>query len=64
MDLKYPLLLPASTLNEESMFVAFAHQHPPLDHCRELKFGVSRRSSRSCRHKKGTISTCDRVSHL
>ena len=61
---KHPLLLPKSTSNEENMSAAFAPWHLPLDRRRESRSGVSRRSSRSCRHKKGVISTCSRVNNL
>ena len=54
---------PKHTLSEENT-TAVVSRHPPLDHYRELKSGEVRRSSRSCRRRKGVTSICKRVSRL
>ena len=45
------------------MTVAFVPRHPQPDHSHESRSRTLQRWSRSCRHRKGVISTCKHVNH-
>ena len=61
---KYPLPLPKNTPSEGNTAAAAVLQHPAQIHYHESKPEGAKNPSRSCRHRKGEISTYKYISHL